>query len=138
MLSPQTLPILVLMRLRRRVRRLWNPQKGRTIAAVVAVALFIFVLYQDHHRSHSTSAGVDLFPALVAKEPIPKGTTGAAIGERRLYKRGEVSRSQLRNGAIFSPTAFAGRFELVAKKVTLRNIRPGSVLSPGDFGRATR
>jgi hypothetical protein len=96
------------MWLRRRVRRLWNPQKARTIAAVVAVALFVFVLYQDHHRTYSTNTGVDLFPVLVAKEPIPKGTTGTAIGERRLYKRGGVSRSQLRNGAIFSRLRSSG------------------------------
>ena len=126
------------MKLRRRVRRSRNQRTGRTIAAVVAVALFVFVLYQDHHRSNSTNTGGDLTPALVAKEPIPKGTTGAAIRQRRLYKLAEVPRSQLRNGAILSPTAFAGKYELFAKKATLRNIRPGSALAPADFGRATR
>jgi hypothetical protein len=110
----------------------------RTIAAVVAVTLFGFVVYQDQHRSYSTNTRLDLTSVLVAKRPIPKGTTGSAIFQRRLYTLAEVSRSQLRNGAIFSPTALAGRFELFAKKVARADIRPGSVLSPADFGRSPR
>jgi len=108
----------------------------QAIATVVVLTAVVVVAYRNHHRSPPSYH--PLVGVLVARTTIPKGTTGAAIGERRLYKRGEVSRSQLRNGAIFSPTAFVGRFELVAKKVTLRNIRQGSVLTPGDFGRATR
>ena len=126
------------MKLGDRVRRLWNSRELRTVTAVIAVALFAFVLYQDQHRSYSTNTRSDLTPALVAKRAIPKGTTGAAISQRRLYKLAEVSRSHLRNGAIFSPTALAGRFELIAKKVALTNIPRDSVLSLADFGRATR
>jgi hypothetical protein len=127
------------MKLSDRVRRLWNSQEWRTITAVIAVALFAFVVYQDQHRSRSTNTRLDLTPALVAKRPIPKGTTGAEIFQRRLYKLAQVSRSQLRHGGvILSPTFFAGKGEVVAKKAVFRNIPPGSVIHPADFGRATR
>jgi hypothetical protein len=126
------------MKLGDRANRMWDSREWRTITAVIAVGLFAFVLYQDQHRSYSTNTRLDLTPALVAKGPIPRGTTGAGISQRRLYKMAEVPRSQLRNGAIFSPTVFAGKYELVAKKAALRDIRSGSVLTIADFGRVTR
>jgi flagella basal body P-ring formation protein FlgA len=109
----------------------------QAIVTVVVLAAVVLVVYRNHHRSPANDTGGEPIGVLVAKTTIPKGTSGGAIGQGRLYKLAEIPQAQLRNGAIFDPSALAGKFAPLASYVTLRNIARGAPLTSANFGPAT-
>jgi Flp pilus assembly protein CpaB len=64
---------------------------------------------------------------LVAKNLIPKGTPGEAIGTKVLFQATTVPKSQVKEGALSDPSALRG-------EVALTDIYPGEELTVGSFG----
>lgn len=105
----------------------------QAIATVVVLTAVVVLAYRNHH--HGPTTNQQLTGVLVARTTIPKGTTGAAIRQRHLFKLAEIPQDQIQShaGAIFSPTALAGRYTLLAGKVTVKDIPAGQPLTVADF-----
>ncbi len=96
-------------------------------AAVLAAILLIFYLVQ--YRSSVNDAAADT-PVLVAKGPIPKGASGAVIAEQQLYQTAELSKDDLKPGAISDPAYLQGRVATV-------DIYPGAQITTSMLSGAT-
>lgn len=100
----------------------------RAIAALIAVAAIVFVVYRNHHHGPVLNTGGDLpIPVLVAKGPIQQGTAGLVIAKIPLYRVEAVRVSQIRPGAFVDPSA-------LRDKAALTDIASGEQLTATEFG----
>ncbi len=97
------------------------------VAAVLAAALLFAYLRAYRSSVRSGSAPVTV---LVAKQLIPKGTSGGLIGQKELYQVTTLPKDQVSNGAFADPAALRG-------EVSSTDIYPGQQLTVGDFSAAT-
>ncbi|HEY0417445.1 MAG TPA: Flp pilus assembly protein CpaB [Gaiellaceae bacterium] len=93
------------------------------VAAVLAAALLFAYLraYRSSVRSGTAPATV-----LVAKQLIPKGTSGSLIGQKELYQVTTLPKDQVSNGAFADPAALRGQ-------VSTTDVYPGQQLTLADF-----
>src|SRR4051812_9697345 len=95
------------------------------IAALIAgAALVAFLAQYRKQLTDSTPQRV-----LVARSLVPKGTPGAVVASRHLYKEVKVRKSQVKPGAISDPAA-------IAQRVATQDVYPGQPLTAKAFAAA--
>jgi Flp pilus assembly protein CpaB len=105
------------------VQRLISTRWGTLIAAAGAAlaAGVILLVYLNHYRQEVKAQGTPV-TVLVARESIPKGTSGAVIASKGLYTATTIREGQLKEGAISDPATLEG-------KVAAQEIYEGSQLT---------
>ena len=92
-------------------------------AAVLAAILLIAYLVQYRSSVNDSTAPT---PVLVAKNLIPKGTSGTVIAEKQLFQAATLSKDDLKVGAISDPAYLNGR-------VAVADIFPGQQITTADL-----
>jgi Flp pilus assembly protein CpaB len=107
-----------------------SSKRGAIIVAASAALLagILILLYLNSYRSGVKAEGAPV-TVLIAKEDIPKGTSGSLIASSGLLRTTTMRQSQLRDGAFSDPTNLNG-------KATTHEIYRGSQLTATDFGPA--
>ena len=105
------------------VQRLISTKWGTLIAAAGAAlaAGVILLVYLNHYRQEVKAQGTPV-TVLVARESIPKGTSGSVIASKGLYTATTIREGQLKEGAISDPATLTG-------KVATQEIYEGSQLT---------
>jgi len=105
------------------VQRLISTKWGTLIAAAGAAlaAGVILLVYLNHYRQEVKAQGTPV-TVLVARESIPKGTSGSVIASKGLYTATTIREGQLKEGAISDPATLTG-------KVASQEIYEGSQLT---------
>src|SRR5205807_8001796 len=96
--------------------------------AAAVLATIVLGVYLHNYRS-TVNGGAVTAPVLVAKNLIPKGTSGDTIASSSQYQVAQLPRSDLKNGAITDPGILAGR-------VALADIYPRQQLTATEFSAA--
>src|SRR4029078_6784500 len=108
-------------------RRLTSTRRGTLLvagaAALLAGALILIYLNGDRNSVQSEGAPVTV---LIAQENIPKGTSGAVIASKNLFRTTTMRESQLREGAFSDPANLKGQ-------VVTQEIFKGSQLTTASF-----
>ena len=102
--------------------------KRGTLLVAGAAALFagaLILIYLNGYRSSVKSEGAPV-TVLIARQNIPKGTSGTVIGSKHLFTTTTMRESQLREGAFSDPTSLNG-------KVATREIYKGAQLTSSAF-----
>jgi hypothetical protein len=109
------------------VQRLISTKWGTLIAAAGAAlaAGIILLVYLNHYRQEVKAQGTPV-TVLVARETIPKGTSGSVIASKGLYTATTIREGQLKEGAISDPATLTG-------KVAAREIYEGAQLTLSDL-----
>jgi pilus assembly protein CpaB len=112
-------------------RRILSTREGTLAFAVLAAllaagALMVFV---GSYKS-SLDASAEPVTVLVAKDPLPKGSSGDLIAQKSLFQATGLKREQVKEGAITDPSSLRGQ---VAKHEIVR----GQQLTTGDFTKPT-
>ena len=107
-----------------------STRRGTLIAALLIALLAgaAILLYLNSYRSSLEAQG-SLVTVLVAKQAIPKGTSGTVVASKDLYTVTTIRESQLLDGAISDPAT-------LRDKVANREIFEGAQLTVTDFGAA--
>ena len=107
-----------------------STRRGTLLAALLIALLAgaAILLYLNSYRS-SLKAQCALVTVLVAKQTIPKGTSGSVLAAKDLYTVTTIRESQLLDGAISDPAT-------LREKVATREIFEGAQLTVTDFGAA--
>src|SRR5918993_3173423 len=110
--------------------KLVSTRKGTLIAALLIALLAgaSILLYLNSYRDSLKAQGA-LVTVLVAKQTIPKGTSGTVVASKDLYTVTTIRESQLLEGAISDPAT-------LRDKVATREIFEGAQLTAVDFGAA--
>src|SRR2546428_4939351 len=111
-------------------QRLIATRRGAVLLSVLAALLagILIVVYVARYRSSINAEGAPV-TVLIAKQAIPKGTSGAVIATSGLYSAQTLRQSQLLNGAYSDAST-------LRDKVATRDIYPGSQLTTADFAPA--
>jgi Flp pilus assembly protein CpaB len=102
--------------------------RGWTLAlgiAAAALAAILLIAYLVQYRS-SVNDSTAPTPVLVAKNLIPKGTSGTVIAEKQLFQAATLSKDDLKVGAISDPAYLNGR-------VAVADIFPGQQITTADL-----
>jgi pilus assembly protein CpaB len=107
--------------------RLVSTKRGTLIVALVAASLAAVAVmaYLNQYRNSLQAQGA-LVTVLVARDSIPKGTSGTVLASKSLYTATTIRESQLREGAISDPASLRGT-------VATREILEGAQLTSSDF-----
>ena len=110
--------------------RVVSTRRGTLIAALLIALLAgaAILFYVNSYRSSLEAQGT-LVTVLVAKQTIPKGTSGSVVASKDLYTVTTIRESQLLDGAISDPAT-------LREKVAAREIFQGAQLTVADFGAA--
>ena len=108
--------------------KLTSTRGGAVLVGLVAaiIAAILLVVYITHYRSSVKSSVAVPSTVLVAKNLIVKGTTGATIGTKLLYRPTAVPADQIKLGALTDPGVLSG-------KIAAADIFPGQQLTEADF-----
>jgi Flp pilus assembly protein CpaB len=111
-------------------QRLMATRWGMTLVAATAavVAGLLVLVYIGRYRNSVKAEGAPV-TVLVARQTIPKGTSGAVIATTGLYSATTIRQSQLANGALSDAAN-------LRDKVATHDIYPGAQLSASDFAAA--
>jgi pilus assembly protein CpaB len=112
-------------------RKILSTREGALAFAVLAALLAagaLMVFISRYKRSLDASA--EPVTVLVAKEPMPKGSSGDLIAEKGLFQATALKREQVKEGALTDPASLRGQ---VAKHEIVR----GQQLTTADFGKPT-
>jgi Flp pilus assembly protein CpaB len=93
--------------------------------AAAALAAIVLVVYLHNYRNSVTSASATA-PVLVAKNLIPKGTSGDLIASTAQFQVMDLPKSEFKDGAITDPGILTGR-------VALTDIYPRQQLTAAEF-----
>src|SRR3954447_6640602 len=97
------------------------------IAALIAAAALIAFLAQ--YRKQLTDSKPQR--VLIARSLVPKGTPGAVVASRHLYKEETVPKSQVKAGSISNPSA-------IDQRVATQDVYPGQPLTRKAFAAPGR
>ena len=100
----------------------WTLILGLAAAALAAILLIVYLV--QYRSSVNESAAPT--PVLVAKNLIPKGTSGTVIAEKQLFQAATLAKDDLKVGAISDPAFLAGR-------VAVADIFPGQQITTADL-----
>ena len=100
----------------------WTLALGIGAAALAAILLIAYLVQYRSSVNDSTAPS----PVLVAKNLIPKGTSGTVIAEKQLFQAATLSKDDLKVGAISDPAYFNGR-------VAVADIFPGQQITTADL-----
>jgi pilus assembly protein CpaB len=108
-------------------QNLFSTRRRSLVAGAVAagLAVIVLVVYLQNYRSSVNSAAAT-GPVLVAKQLIPKGTSGDIVASTAQYQVAQLPKSEFKDGAITDPGILAGR-------VALTDIYPRQQLTAADF-----
>jgi pilus assembly protein CpaB len=108
-------------------QNLFSSRRRSLIAGGVAagLAVIVLVVYLHNYRN-SVNSAVATGPVLVAKQLIPKGTSGDTIAATSQYQVAQLPKSEFKNGAITDPGILTGR-------VALTDIYPRQQLTAAEF-----
>jgi Flp pilus assembly protein CpaB len=112
-------------------RKILSTREGTLAFAAVAALLAVVVLlvFMRGYKS-SLDKGAEPITVLVAKDELPKGSSGDAIAAKGLYQATGLKREQVKEGAITDPASLRGL-------VTAENIVPGQQFTTSDFTKPT-
>lgn len=107
--------------------RLTSTRRGTLLVAGVAALLAgaLILIYLNGYRNSVQSEGAPV-TVLIAKENIAKGTSGAIIASKNLFRTTTMRESQLREGAFSDPASLKGQ-------VVTQEIFQGSQLTAASF-----
>lgn len=110
--------------------RIVSTRKGTLLAALLIALLAgaSIMIYLNSYRDSLEAQGA-LVTVLVAKDTIPKGTSGSVVAAKDLYTVTTIRESQLLEGAMSDPAT-------LRDKVATREIFEGAQLTATDFGAA--
>jgi Flp pilus assembly protein CpaB len=110
--------------------KLVSTRRGTLIAALLIALLAgaSILLYLNSYRDSLKAQGA-LVTVLVAKQTIPKGTSGSVVANKNLYTVTTIRESQLLEGAMSDPAT-------LRDKVATREVFEGAQLTATDFGAA--
>ena len=100
----------------------WTLVLGIGAAALAAILLIAYLVQYRSSVNDSTAPT----PVLVAKNLIPKGTSGTVIAEKQLFQAATLSKDDLKAGAISDPAYLNGR-------VAVADIFPGQQITTADM-----
>jgi Flp pilus assembly protein CpaB len=108
-------------------QNLFSTRRRSLVAGGVAagLAVIVLVVYLHNYRS-SVNSAVATGPVLVAKNLIPKGTSGDMIASLSQYQVAQLPKSDFKIGAITDPGILAGR-------VAVSDIYPRQQLTSAEF-----
>jgi pilus assembly protein CpaB len=112
-------------------RKILSTREGTLVFAVLAALVaagVLMVFISGYKRSVDESA--EPVTVLVAKDPLPKGSSGDTIAAKGLFQATGLKREQVKDGAITDPGSLRG-------KVAKHAIVPGQQLTTADFGKPT-
>lgn len=111
-------------------QRLMATRWGMTLVAIIAAVLagVLVLVYVARYRE-SVKAESAPVTVLVARQTIPKGTSGAVVATTGLYSATTIRQSQLTDGALSDAANLRG-------KVATHDIYPGAQLTAADFAAA--
>ena len=114
-----------------RGRKLTASRGGTLILGIVAavVAAVVLIVYIDKIRSNA-KADVAPTPVVTATSFIPKGTPGALIASKHLFRTQAVPKDQLKAGAITDAGYLTGRVAAV-------DIAPSQQITAADLSAGT-
>ena len=107
--------------------KLVSTRRGTLIAAllIAMIAGASILLYLSSYRQSLKAEGA-MVTVLVAKESIPKGTSGTVVAAKDLYTVTTIRESQVLEGAMSDPAT-------LRNKVASREIFEGAQLTAADF-----
>ncbi len=107
--------------------KLLSTRRGTLFVAAAAALLAgtLILIYLNGYRNSVESGGAPV-TVLIARQNIPKGTSGAVIASNHLFSTTTMRESQLREGAFSDPTSLPG-------KVTTHEIYKGAQLTATAF-----
>lgn len=100
----------------------WTLGLGIGAAALAAILLIAYLVQYRSSVNDSTAPT----PVLVAKNLIPKGTSGTIIAEKQLFQAATLAKDDLKVGAISDPAYLNGR-------VAVGDIFPGQQITTADL-----
>jgi Flp pilus assembly protein CpaB len=106
--------------------------RGWTLALGIGAAVLaaiLLIVYLNRYRS-SVNAENAATPVLVAKNLIPKGTSGTIIAKKELFQVATLPKDELKVGAIADPAYLNGR-------VAAADVFPGQQITTGDLSVGT-
>jgi pilus assembly protein CpaB len=112
-------------------RKILSTRQGTFAFAALAALLAggaLMAFISSYKRS--LDANAEPVTVLVAKEALPKGSSGDLIAQKGLFQATGLKREQVEEGAITDPAALRGQ---VAKHEIVR----GQQLTTADFGKPT-
>ena len=113
------------------IRRLTTTRQGTLALAGVAALLALGTLMAFLHGYKKTLADTaQPVTVLVAKEELPKGSSGDLIARKGLFQAVSFKRDQVKDGAITDPGSLSGM-------VAVHDIVRGQQLTTGDFAKPT-
>ena len=110
--------------------RLVSTRRG-TLFAALLIALLAgasILVYLNSYRESLRTQGA-LVTVLVARDTIPKGTSGSVVAAKNLYTATTIRESQLLEGAMSDPAT-------LRDMVATREVFDGAQLTAADFGAA--
>jgi pilus assembly protein CpaB len=112
-------------------RKFMSTREGTLAFAVLAAlgAAAVLMVFISGYK-HSVDASAEPVTVLVAKNPLPKGSSGDTIAAKGLFQATGLKRDQVKDGAITDPGSLRGQ---VAKHAIVR----GQQLTTADFGAPT-
>jgi Flp pilus assembly protein CpaB len=113
------------------IRRMLSTREGTlalaVVAALIAAATLLAFLHGYKRTLDDSSQPVTV---LVAKQPLPKGSSGDLIARKGLFQATGFKREQVKEGAITDPASLRG-------VVAVHDIVRGQQLTTGDFAKPT-
>lgn len=112
-------------------RKILSTREGTLAFAAVAalLAIVVMLMFMRGYKS-SLNKGAEPVTVLVAKDELPKGSSGDLIAGKGLFQATGLKREQVKEGAITDPSSLRGL-------VAAQNIVPGQQLTTADFTRPT-
>jgi pilus assembly protein CpaB len=113
------------------MRKILSTREGSLLVAVVAaVAAGITLLTFLHGYKRNLDANAQPVTVLVAKQALPRGTSGDLIARKGFYQATGFKREQVKDGAITDPASLSG-------VVAVHDIVRGQQLTTSDFAKPT-
>jgi Flp pilus assembly protein CpaB len=112
-------------------RKILSTREGTFVFAALAALLagaVLMAFISGYKRSVDASA--EPVTVLVAKDALPKGSSGDLIAQKGLFQATGLKREQVKEGAITDPASLRGQ-------VATHEIVRGQQLTTGDFARPT-
>jgi Flp pilus assembly protein CpaB len=108
-------------------QKLIATRRGTIILSIIAavIAFGLVLVYVGRYRNSVTQTGAPV-TVLVAKKPIPRGSSGDVIAAASLYTTTTLRQGQVLNGAFSDPASLRG-------EVAATDIAAGSQLTASDF-----
>src|SRR5205809_3880757 len=92
-----------------KVRNVLSTRQGTlAFAAVIAVLAAAMLLMALHGYKKTLNKSAEPVTVLVAKDPLPKGSSGDLIAKEGLFQATGIKREQVKDGAITDPASLRG------------------------------